>query len=69
MRSGGGRDPFLPARDEREALLRRFDPDLPIEVIEGAGHWVPYEGAEAFNRHLPALLDRGRAPRSWNLFP
>ena len=65
----GGRDPFLPARDEREALLRRFDPDLPIEVIEGAGHWVPYEGAEAFNRCLPALLDRGRAPRSWNLFP
>ena len=58
----GGRDPFLPARDEREALLRRFDPDVPIEIVEGAGHWVPFEGAEAFNRCLPALLDRRRAP-------
>ena len=55
----GGRDPFLPARDEREALLRRFDPDLPIEIVEGAGHWVPFEGAEAFNRCLLDLLDRG----------
>ena len=54
----GGRDPFLPARDEREALLRRFDPDIPIEIVEGAGHWVPFEGAEAFNRCLLALLER-----------
>ena len=54
----GGRDPFLPARDEREALLRRFDPDTPIRIIEGAGHWVPYEGAEPFNRCLLDLLDK-----------
>ena len=60
----GGRDPFLPARAEREALLRRFDPDTPVHIVEGAGHWVPYEGAEAFNRCLLALLERsGRAPR------
>ena len=54
----GGRDPFLPARGDREALLRRFDPGTPIHVVEGAGHWVPYEGAEPFNRRLLELLDR-----------
>ena len=57
----GGRDPFLPARGEREALLRRFDPDVPIHIVEGAGHWVPYEGAEPFNRRLLDLLGRGAA--------
>lgn len=56
----GGRDPFLPARAEREELLRRFDPETPIHIVEGAGHWVPYEGAEAFNRHLLELLGRDR---------
>ena len=55
----GGRDPFLPARDAREALLRRFDPEVPVLIVEGAGHWVPYEGAEAFNQCLLGLLDRG----------
>ena len=57
----GGRDPFLPARGDREALLRRFDPEVPIHIVEGAGHWVPYEGAESFNRRLLGLLDRGAA--------
>ena len=60
----GGRDPFLPARDEREELLRRYDPDTPIHIIEGAGHWVPYEGAEPFNRCVLDLLDRGSTPTS-----
>ena len=55
----GSRDPFLPARGDREALLRRFDPEVPIHIVEGAGHWVPYEGAEPFNRRLLELLDRG----------
>ena len=55
----GGRDPFLPARAEREALLRRYDPATPIHIVEGAGHWVPYEGAEAFNRCLLKLLEGG----------
>ena len=55
----GGRDPFLPAPDEREALLRRFDTAPPIHIVEGAGHWVPYEGAAAFNRRLLKLLERG----------
>lgn len=54
----GERDPFLPARDEREELLRRYDPATAIHIIEGAGHWVPYEGAEAFNRCLLQFLDQ-----------
>ncbi|MEM7406115.1 MAG: alpha/beta fold hydrolase [Pseudomonadota bacterium] len=40
---------FLP---EREALIRAAQPDAPFAVIQGAGHWVMYEGAEAFNRTL-----------------
>ena len=55
----GARDPFLPKRDDREALLRRFDPEIPIRIVAGAGHWVPFEGAEAFNGHLLDLLERG----------
>lgn len=55
----GSRDPFLPARDEREALLRRYDPETPIHIVEGAGHWVPFEGAEGFNRRLLELIERG----------
>ena len=55
----GGRDPFLPTGDEREALLRQFDPDTPIHIVEGAGHWVPYEGVEGFNRSLLEFLERG----------
>ena len=55
----GGRDPFLPARAEREALLRRYDPETPIHIVEGAGHWAPFEGAEGFNRCLLELLERG----------
>ena len=55
----GGCDPFLPDRARREDLLRRFDPAVPIHVVEDAGHWVPYEGAEPFNRCLLDLFARG----------
>lgn len=54
----GGRDPFLPPRREREALLREYDPSAPVHIVEGAGHWAPYEGAETFNRRLLELLAR-----------
>ena len=61
----GGRDPFLPVCDDREGLLRRFDPETPVRIIEGAGHWVLYEDAEAFNRCLIELLEhRGGIPVS-----
>jgi len=32
-------------------------PDAPFEVIRGIGHWVQYEGADAFNATLMRVLD------------
>jgi pimeloyl-ACP methyl ester carboxylesterase len=47
------------AMEARRAVLREADPGIPFHVIPGAGHWVSYEAAEAFNTLLPELL----APR------
>jgi pimeloyl-ACP methyl ester carboxylesterase len=41
--------------DDRRDLLRQIQPDAFFAVIPGAGHWVMYEAAAAFNR---VLLDR-----------
>ena len=41
--------------DDRRDLLRQIQPDAFFAVIPGAGHWVMYEAADAFNR---VLLDR-----------
>ncbi len=43
---------------ERIAAVRQARPGTPVEVIPGAGHWVMYEAAEAFNTILPRLLDQ-----------
>lgn len=43
-----------------EALLKRFDPGSELVVIPEVGHWVQYEGADAFNPILTRLLDRQR---------
>ena len=40
----------------QEEVLRRFQPDMDFRVIEGAGHWVMYERAEAFNAALLEML-------------
>lgn len=47
-----------PHVDEREQILRRVQPDLPFAVIPGAGHWVQYEAADAFNRTLTDFARR-----------
>jgi len=53
----GSRDaPSLPDIAAREAALRALRPELRFRVIEGAGHWVAYEAADAFNATLDALL-------------
>ena len=53
----GGRDaPSLPDIAAREVALRALRPELRFRVIEGAGHWVAYEAADAFNATLDALL-------------
>jgi pimeloyl-ACP methyl ester carboxylesterase len=45
-------DPELQA-----AVVRRTHPDAELRVAPGAGHWVMYENAPAFDAHLEALLD------------
>ena len=48
-----------PFTQERIDLLRSIQPGAPFRVIPGAGHWVQYEAADAFNA---ALLEQLRAP-------
>jgi pimeloyl-ACP methyl ester carboxylesterase len=40
----------------RIGLLRQARPDVEIEVIPHAGHWVFYEAAERFNAALLRIL-------------
>lgn len=40
----------------QHAALRTVKPDCEMRVIPEAGHWAMYEGAEAFNPALIALL-------------
>ena len=49
-----------PHLDQRRALFAEVDPAAPFVTIPGAGHWVAYEAAEAFNKALLELLG---APR------
>ena len=46
----------FPSVNERANICRRLVPGVRIEVIPGAGHWVPYEAAEAVNRTLIDFL-------------
>jgi pimeloyl-ACP methyl ester carboxylesterase len=39
----------LPNLESRPALLRTLQPEADCRVIDGAGHWVMYEAADAFN--------------------
>jgi pimeloyl-ACP methyl ester carboxylesterase len=45
---------------ERCAKLREIRPDVEIEIIPAAGHWVAYEAARAFNATLVAMLGDAR---------
>lgn len=47
-----------PYMAEREVLLRGHQPDIDLRYIAGAGHWVAFERAEAFNSMLTDMLDR-----------
>ena len=44
----------------QEAVIRRSHPSCDFRVIAGAGHWVMYERADAFNRELVSILDGPR---------
>ena len=45
-----------PHIQERIDLFRALQPDFQMNVIPGAGHWVAYEAADAFNRKLIDVL-------------
>lgn len=45
-----------PHIQERIDLFRALQPDFKMNVIPGAGHWVAYEAAEAFNATLIETL-------------
>ena len=45
-----------PHIQERIDLFRALQPDFRMHVIPGAGHWVAYEAADAFNARLLEVL-------------
>lgn len=47
-----------PYLDEREEIMRRFQPDLDFRRIDGAGHWVTYERPDAVNAAIEEMLAR-----------
>ena len=62
----GERDAFSgPRIEECRRVLASAQGALDLRVIEGAGHWVPYEAAEQVTAALLDLLARGSRPRSF----
>ena len=58
----GERDAIAwPEVEARFAALRSVRPDAWTGVVPGAGHWVAYEAAPAFDAMLLDVLDRRRA--------
>ena len=47
-----------PYIQERIDLFRALQPDFEMNLIPGAGHWVAYEAADAFNAKLIEVLAR-----------
>ncbi len=47
-----------PHMQERIDLFRALQPDFEMNIIAGAGHWVAYEKADAFNAKLIEVLTR-----------
>ena len=45
-----------PSIAARLAILSEHHPELQFRLIDGAGHWVMYEQADAFNAALLDLL-------------
>jgi pimeloyl-ACP methyl ester carboxylesterase len=46
----------VPYVAERGQWLRQLQPQAPFDVFPGAGHWVQYEAADAFNRRLREVV-------------
>jgi pimeloyl-ACP methyl ester carboxylesterase len=45
-----------PYFEEREVFLRTHHPQIDLRYIPGGGHWIAFEGADAFNAMLPDML-------------
>jgi len=43
---------------QRNAAIKDADPDAQIVVMDGIGHWVQYEAADAFNKCYLGMLKR-----------
>ena len=57
----GERDAIAwPEVEARFAALRTVRPDAWTGMVPGAGHWVAYEAAPAFDAMLLDMLDRRR---------
>jgi pimeloyl-ACP methyl ester carboxylesterase len=52
-----------PLLQDRIAVLRSVRPDMPVETVPAAGHWVAFEAADLFDRALGRILDRLAAQR------
>ncbi len=50
-----------PLLDSRIAAIRSVQPDAPVVVVPGAGHWVSHEAPSAFNAALDDILRQLRA--------
>ena len=58
----GSEDVYVkPNLAERKRIFRAVQPDTPFHIIDGAGHWVMYEAADAFNAEISAIIDAGNA--------
>ena len=53
---GSGDVTATPSIEARRERLMSVRPDIDFRVIEGAGHWVAYEAAEAFNAMLLEMI-------------
>ncbi|MBM3620271.1 MAG: alpha/beta hydrolase [Alphaproteobacteria bacterium] len=47
-----------PYFEEREVFLRAHHPGIDLRYIPGGGHWIAFEGADAFNTMLPDMLSK-----------
>jgi pimeloyl-ACP methyl ester carboxylesterase len=45
-----------PHIQERIDIFTALQPDFKMHVIPGAGHWVAYEAADAFNEAVVKIL-------------
>lgn len=54
----GEHDVIAAPMAENREIMAALDPDAPVRVIPGVGHWVMYEAAGRFNRALIEMLDR-----------